>query len=118
MLPGLGAGAGLVALSTMKELPITLLLSPIGFETLVTRTWSRYEEAFLPEAGVVALVLAYLAVYGFTAAGLAGYTRVFGHVFDPSEALIFGMGMALPPLTRCKVGTATRVSASSLTVTL
>ena len=40
---------------------------------------------------VVALVLAYLAVYGWTAAGLPGYTRVFGHVFDPSVALIFAL---------------------------
>jgi len=38
---------------------------------------------------VVALVLAYLAVYGPTSAGLAGYTHVFGHVFNPSVALIF-----------------------------
>lgn len=40
---------------------------------------------------VVALVLAYLAVYGWTAAGIAGYTRVFGHVFDPAVALIFAL---------------------------
>ena len=38
---------------------------------------------------VVALVLAYLAVYGWTLAGVAGYTHVFGHVFHPSVALIF-----------------------------
>jgi phospholipid/cholesterol/gamma-HCH transport system permease protein len=38
---------------------------------------------------VVALVLAYLAVYGFTGAGLAAYTRVFGHVFNPTVSLIF-----------------------------
>jgi phospholipid/cholesterol/gamma-HCH transport system permease protein len=38
---------------------------------------------------VVALVLAYLAVYGFTLAGAASYTRVFGHVFNPAVALIF-----------------------------
>jgi phospholipid/cholesterol/gamma-HCH transport system permease protein len=38
---------------------------------------------------VVALVLAYLAVYGWTAAGLPAYTHVFGHVFNPSVALIF-----------------------------
>ncbi|HAY51737.1 MAG TPA: hypothetical protein DCY30_06910, partial [Acidimicrobiaceae bacterium] len=31
MAPGLGAAAGLVILSTMKELPITLLISPLGF---------------------------------------------------------------------------------------
>jgi phospholipid/cholesterol/gamma-HCH transport system permease protein len=38
---------------------------------------------------VVALVLAYLAVYGWTVAGAAAYTHVFGHVFDPSVSLIF-----------------------------
>ena len=38
---------------------------------------------------VVALVLAYLAVYGWTVAGVAGYTRVFGHVFELPVALIF-----------------------------
>jgi phospholipid/cholesterol/gamma-HCH transport system permease protein len=38
---------------------------------------------------VVALVLAYIAVYGFTAAGVASYTRVFGHVFDPAVSLVF-----------------------------
>ncbi len=37
----------------------------------------------------VAMVLAYLAVYGLTAAGLPAYTRMFGHVFEPSVALIF-----------------------------
>lgn len=38
---------------------------------------------------VVALVLAYLAVYGWTGAGVAAYTHVFGHVFNPSVALVF-----------------------------
>jgi phospholipid/cholesterol/gamma-HCH transport system permease protein len=38
---------------------------------------------------VVALVLAYLAVYGFTLAGVAAYTRVFGHIFNPAVSLIF-----------------------------
>jgi phospholipid/cholesterol/gamma-HCH transport system permease protein len=37
----------------------------------------------------VAMVLAYLAVYGWTAAGLAAYTHVFGHVFNGSVSLIF-----------------------------
>jgi len=61
MLPGLGAGAGLVLLSTMKELPATLLLAPIGFETLATRIWSATEDGFLAEAGLVALVLVALS---------------------------------------------------------
>jgi phospholipid/cholesterol/gamma-HCH transport system permease protein len=38
---------------------------------------------------LLATVLAYLAVYGFTAAGLPAYTRMFGHVFNPSVSLIF-----------------------------
>lgn len=57
MLPGLAAGAGLVLLSTMKELPATLLLSPFGFETLATRMWGATEDGFLAEAGLTSLVL-------------------------------------------------------------
>lgn len=40
---------------------------------------------------VVALVMAYIGVYGFTWAGLEGYTRMFGHVFNPSVTLLFAM---------------------------
>jgi phospholipid/cholesterol/gamma-HCH transport system permease protein len=40
---------------------------------------------------VVALVLAYFAVYGWTLAGAAGYTHVFGHVFNPAVGLIFAL---------------------------
>lgn len=40
---------------------------------------------------VVALVLAYFAVYGWTSAGIAAYTHVFGHVFNPAVALIFAL---------------------------
>jgi phospholipid/cholesterol/gamma-HCH transport system permease protein len=38
---------------------------------------------------VLAGVIAYLAVYGLTPAGLPAYTRMFGHVFNPSVSLIF-----------------------------
>ena len=47
MRPGLAAGGGLVLLSTMKELPATLFLAPIGFETLATRIWTATEDGFL-----------------------------------------------------------------------
>lgn len=57
MRPGLLAGAGLVLLSTMKELPATLLLAPIGFETLATRVWQANSEGFLAETGLTSLVL-------------------------------------------------------------
>lgn len=38
---------------------------------------------------VVALVMAYVGVYGLNLAGLEGYTRMFGHVFNPSVTLVF-----------------------------
>lgn len=38
---------------------------------------------------IVAIVLAYLAVYAFTVAGVPAYTRMFGRVFTASVAIIF-----------------------------
>jgi iron(III) transport system permease protein len=61
MLPGLAAGGGLVLLSTMKELPITLLTAPIGFETLTTRIWADTEAVFLAEAALASIVLVALS---------------------------------------------------------
>lgn len=61
MLPGLGAGAGLVLLSTMKELPATLLLSPPGFTTLATRIWNATQDAFWSDASLASLVLIVLS---------------------------------------------------------
>lgn len=61
MLPGLAAGGGLVMLSTMKELPITLLMAPLGFDTLATRIWQDSESAFLAEAGLASLLLVVLS---------------------------------------------------------
>jgi len=40
---------------------------------------------------VVALVMAYLGVYGFNTAELAGYTRMFGQVFTPQITLLFAL---------------------------
>lgn len=57
MLPGLAAGGGIVLLSTMKELPATLLLAPPGFQTLATRIWSDTEGAYLADASIGSLVL-------------------------------------------------------------
>jgi iron(III) transport system permease protein len=59
--PGLAAGAGLVLLATMKELPATLLLAPIGFETLATRVWSASEAGLLARAGLASIVLVVLS---------------------------------------------------------
>lgn len=56
-LPGLLAAGGLVLLSTLKELPATLLLAPIGFETLATTIWSAATDGFYAEVGVSSLLL-------------------------------------------------------------
>jgi iron(III) transport system permease protein len=55
--PGIMSGAALVFLLTMKELPATLILSPIGFRTLATAIWSAASEAFFARAAAPALLL-------------------------------------------------------------
>ncbi len=55
--PGLLAGAGLVFLTTMKELPATLILRPTGFDTLATRIWSNASEGIYSQAALPALLL-------------------------------------------------------------
>jgi iron(III) transport system permease protein len=57
MRPGLFAGGGLVMLATIKELPATLLLAPIGFSTLATEIWGGFGEGFYAETGVASLLL-------------------------------------------------------------
>lgn len=55
--PGVLAGALLVFLSTMKELPATLLLRPTGFDTLATEIWTATTVSAYSRAAVPALVL-------------------------------------------------------------
>lgn len=54
---GLVAGGALVFLTSMKELPATLLLAPTGYSTLATQVWAATEEAFYARAAAPALVL-------------------------------------------------------------
>lgn len=56
--PALGAGALLVFVDSMKELPATLLLRPFNFNTLATQVFTlaslyRYEEAGLSALSIV-----------------------------------------------------------------
>lgn len=67
---GVVAGAALVFLTTIKELPATLILAPPGFQTLATRVWSassdaRYGEAALPALILVGISLLALLVLNF-----------------------------------------------------
>ena len=57
LAPGLAAAAALVFLNTMKELPATLLLRPIGFETLATEIWTATAVGFYSRAAIPALLL-------------------------------------------------------------
>lgn len=55
--PGVIAGAALVFLTTMKELPATLMLQPVGMETLVTIIWAAQDTLFYRYAAIPAFVL-------------------------------------------------------------
>ncbi len=61
--PGVLAGMALVFLTTVKELPATLLLSPTGFSTLATQIWSATDEAFFARAAAPALVLLAMSAF-------------------------------------------------------
>jgi iron(III) transport system permease protein len=59
--PGLVAGAALVFLTAMKELPTTILLAPTGFDTLAVRIWSATSEGFFARAAAPALLMILVA---------------------------------------------------------
>lgn len=57
--PALLSGAALVFLAVVKELPMALILGPIGFETLATEIWSATSEGIYERAaGPATLLLA------------------------------------------------------------
>ena len=70
---------------------------------------------------VVALLVAYVAIYGFNLAGFAGYTRLFGQVFTAAvtlifimKTLLFSLAVSLIPMASALYGSAvnnTRTSA-------
>jgi iron(III) transport system permease protein len=57
LAPGALAGAALVFLTTMKELPATLLLHPTGFDTLVTYIWRVQGDVYYGRAALPTLAL-------------------------------------------------------------
>ncbi|HEX2185582.1 MAG TPA: iron ABC transporter permease [Chloroflexota bacterium] len=58
---GVVAGAALVFLTAMKELPATLLLQPAGQDTLATRVWAGASQGLYAQAAPAALVLVALS---------------------------------------------------------
>ncbi len=63
-LRGMIAGAALVFLEAMRELPATLMLGPTGFETLATYMWRVYEAGYFGRAAVPGLLLVLLSGVG------------------------------------------------------
>lgn len=55
--PGLISGWALVFISSVKELPATLLLRPAGFDTLSVRIWIEASEGFFERGAPAALLL-------------------------------------------------------------
>jgi iron(III) transport system permease protein len=57
MARGVLAGTALVFLTAVKELPATLILAPIGFETLATEIWNATSVGFFERGAIPSLVL-------------------------------------------------------------
>lgn len=61
LVPGIGAGAALAFLASMKELPATLMLRPTGLRTLATELWAATTYQRYAEAAPYAILLILLA---------------------------------------------------------
>jgi iron(III) transport system permease protein len=62
VLPGIFAGGALVFVSSLKELPATLLLRPPGFDTLAVRIWVESSEAVYHMAAPAALLVILISI--------------------------------------------------------
>jgi iron(III) transport system permease protein len=80
-LPGIAAGAALVMLSTMKELPVTLILRPTETDTLATELWRFTAVSDYADAGPYALALVVFAAIPTAVLSVVGAGRrdVGGH---------------------------------------
>jgi iron(III) transport system permease protein len=58
---GILAGAALVFVHAIKELPATLILAPIGFRTLATEIWNQTSYGFYEASAIPALILLLIA---------------------------------------------------------
>jgi phospholipid/cholesterol/gamma-HCH transport system permease protein len=98
-------------------------LDPMRHEVLPRAVAGLFSVALLSVlAGVVALLLAYLATYGFSLWAIDGYTRTVGRVFSPTVVVVFmlktllfslavvlvPMGSALHDTTRSRISAEVR----------
>ncbi len=82
---GIIAGAALVFLEAMRELPATILLAPTGFETLATYLWRVYEAGYFGRAAIPGLLLILMSALGL-AMMLLGERRAEFGVFGDNAA--------------------------------
>jgi len=73
---GLSAGAVLVFVDVMKEMPATLLLRPFGYDTLAVRVWQLTSESFWEAAALPALTIVAAGILPVMLL-VAGTTREF-----------------------------------------
>lgn len=60
--PSLAAAWAVVFLTAIKELPATLVLRPLGFDTLPVRVWTPARDGLYADAGPAALLLVLLSI--------------------------------------------------------
>lgn len=69
ILPGVLSGGALVLVSSMKELPVTLMLRPAGFDTLAVRIWVQASDGFYTQAapsGLLIVIISLIPLYFLT----------------------------------------------------
>ena len=88
------SGAALVRMQARGEFEPMLQsgIDPLRHELLPRVVAGVFSVLMLATVScVIAMLLAYLAVYGFTLGAFGGFTRTLGHIFNPSVALIFAL---------------------------
>lgn len=78
--PALAAAALLVFVDCMKELPATLLLRPIGFETLATHLYGEAVRGTYEDGAVAALLIVLVGLVPVSLLARLGRTPEAGHV--------------------------------------
>lgn len=62
ILPGVLSGGALVLVSSLKELPITLMLRAAGFDTLAVRIWIEASDGFYTRAAPAGLLIVFVSI--------------------------------------------------------
>ena len=121
---GLAFNAGTVgnAMSASSSQPPRLSVARLRNELVPHVVASAFSVlALAMVSSVIALVLAYITVHGFSLWGLPGYTRTVGQVFDLNvtlgfalKTILFSLAVAVVPIAASLEATQQRASASTV----